>query len=80
MNTITYVAHVNKVDDGFVAEFPDVPGAEVKARTKEEVLIHARAALCGVLATMLDDKKPLPEPKTKPDESKGLVEVNIIVQ
>ena len=31
MNTITYVAHVNKVDDGFVAEFPDVPGAEVKA-------------------------------------------------
>jgi predicted RNase H-like HicB family nuclease len=45
MNTATYTARLSYCEDGICVTFPDVPGANTCADTKEEAIAMAKDAL-----------------------------------
>lgn len=60
--TYTYpmIAHCD--DDGFWAEFPDLPGCLTEGNTETELLKNAKEALQGFLEVLLSEKDVLPQP------------------
>jgi antitoxin HicB len=48
--------------EGFLVEFPDVPGCISDGSTPEEALANGRDALKSVLLTKMEFKDPIPKP------------------
>ena len=48
--------------EGFLVEFPDVPGCISDGSTPEEALANGRDALKSVLLTKIEFKDPIPKP------------------
>jgi len=48
--------------EGFLVEFPDVPGCISDGSTPEEAIANGRDALKSVLLTKLEFKDPIPKP------------------
>ena len=57
-----YPAFILKDEDSFTVSFPDLPGCLTFGTSIEDAFDHAREALEGHLAAMLDENMPLPEP------------------
>lgn len=60
--TYTYpmIAHCD--DDGFGAEFLDLPGCLTEGNTETELLKNAKEALQGFLEVLLSEKDVFPQP------------------
>lgn len=58
----TYPVIVHKDDEGFWAEFPDLPGCVTQAATKEELLSNCKEAAEGYLQVLLDEGDNIPTP------------------
>ena len=48
--------------DGYLIEFPDVPGCISDGQTPEEALVNGHDALKSVLLTMQEFRDPIPKP------------------
>ncbi len=57
-----YPAFIFKDEESFTVSFPDLPGCLTFGASIEEAFDHAREALEGHLAAMLDEHMAIPEP------------------
>ena len=70
-----YTAHIYKDGESWSVEFPDLGDTFSFGSTLDEARRNAEEALDCTLLSLLDEKRPFPEPKTAPDEVKGLYAV-----
>jgi len=62
---MTYNCSIEKIDDWFIASFPDMPNIQTSAETEEDVLHMAKEALEGSLVVCLKNDLPIPDSKYK---------------
>ena len=62
---MTYNCVIDKVDNWFIASFPDMPNIQTSGETEEEALKMAQEALDGTLIVCLEKDLPIPEAKSK---------------
>jgi antitoxin HicB len=68
---VTYTLHIQPAGEGgFVASFPALPGCHTQGETIEEILVLAKDALEGYLATLVAHGDPIP-PGTSLSKSVG---------
>lgn len=60
---MTYNCSIEKIDNWFIATFPDMPNIQTSAETYDDAIKMAKEALEGSLIVCL--KKDLPVPKSK---------------
>ncbi|NOZ06675.1 MAG: type II toxin-antitoxin system HicB family antitoxin [Chloroflexi bacterium] len=48
-------------DDYWVAECPGLPGCISQGKTREEALVNIKEAIEGYIATLEEDRLPIPE-------------------
>lgn len=72
-----YIAKINKEEDGYTVEFPDIPGCNTCGDSLEEALYMAKDALDLLLETMLDDKDPLPKSTLTEDKKASLYAIQV---
>jgi predicted RNase H-like HicB family nuclease len=59
-----YAVLFEKIETGYSAHVPDLPGCVAAGITLEETVDLIRGAICMHLAGMVEDGEPIPEPKT----------------
>ena len=61
---ISYKARISRQgNEGFLVEFPDLPGCLTEGQTLEEALANAKEALSGWLYVAIKKGEEIPEPK-----------------
>ena len=61
---MTYNCVIDKVDNWFIASFPDMPNIQTSGETEEEALKMAQEALDRTLSVSLEKDLPIPEAKS----------------
>ena len=61
---MTYNCVIDKVDNWFIASFPDMPNIQTSGETEEEALKMAQEALDRTLTVSLEKDLPIPEAKS----------------
>ena len=63
--TRKYLIVVEKADGNYSAYSPDIPGCVAVGDTPEEVVRNMREAIEFHVQSLIEDKLPVPEPRTK---------------
>ncbi len=58
-----YTMCIEKVEDGFVASFPDIDGCYTAGETMEELFVKAKEAVSFHIEGMLEDGEDIPKPQ-----------------
>ena len=72
-----YTAKIYKDEDGYSVEFPDLGDTFTFGATLEEAKANAEEALECTLRSLLDERRPWPAAKTRPNAAKGLYAIPV---